>query len=151
MNFKMKKERCNTFFDELAKYLEGSYVVVGSCNQDFSRYLVPVGREHEITYHSKPAGSFRISDHWNWYANVKKCRDPHYIQCQSLDAPPTKARKANGYASEPRHTIQVCYFDEDNKYHCVFGEVWDGHTHSYHWKDGDVFDAVNKALSMKHY
>lgn len=146
-----KLDKCNNFFDNLAKYLGDSYVVVGSCNQDASRYLVPAGTEHLITYHSKPVGSFRISDHWNWYSNVKKNRDPYYIQCHSVDAPPTRARNREGYASEPQQIIQVCYFDNDDKYHCVYGEVYDRDTGAILWRESDIFIAVNKALSMKHY
>ena len=100
MNDAQKKELANKFFDELVTELNKrwkglserfEWVVVESCNKDFSRYLVLTvhGKPYtgDITYHSKPWHSFRISDHWNWFANIKKCEDPFYVQCNSLDMP----------------------------------------------------------------
>ena len=84
---------CMAFFEELSNELP-NYTVVGSCNKDSSLYLVPNGTEDEITYYSKPAKSFRISDHWNWYANTKKCDNERYIQCLCVDLPYAKRREA---------------------------------------------------------
>ena len=66
---------CENFFSELTRILDGKYEVVGSCNQDISRYLIPAGTKEQITYYGKPELSFRISDHWSWDSNVKKCHD----------------------------------------------------------------------------
>lgn len=87
MTIDEKKAKCTEFFEKLSEALKEDYVVMGSCNQDFSRYLVPVGTESQVSYMEKPENSFRISDHWNWFANVNKCPDEHYIQCLSVDLP----------------------------------------------------------------
>lgn len=63
-----KLQNCKNFFSLLVDRLmaAGGYELVGSCNNDNSCYLVPVGTSDQITYHSKPVRSFRLSDHWNW-------------------------------------------------------------------------------------
>jgi len=127
------RDKCVEYFDELCRYLSERYEVVGSCNQDISRYLVPRGTVSEITYHSKPVYSFRISDHWNWYANVNKCKNEHYIQCYSVDLPWAKKRPETGKASKPVRGFQVAYFGEDNKYHAVFGEYFNRKTNRWYW------------------
>ena len=128
MNFKKKKELCVNYFDRLCKKLEGTHVLVASCNNDCSMYLVPKGSESQITYSSKPINSYRFSDHWNWYANVKKCPDENYIQCLNIDLPRAKPRNAEGKASKPVFGICVAYFDADSKYHHVYGEKFNRST-----------------------
>lgn len=135
MNFNEKKEACVMFFNELACLLKESYEVVESCNKDFSRYLVPYGTSSEVTYYGKPAKSFRISDHWNWFANLNKCNKPKYIQCLSVDAPWVKKRFAPGKASKPVMAIQVSLFDKDGKYHVVYGEKYNKKTRTWEWID----------------
>lgn len=130
---KAKMEACNRFFDRLGELLNGRYITVGSCNVDFSRYLVPIGTESEITYHGKPLNSFRVSDHWNWFSNLKKCGDPNYVQCRSLDMPWCRKRIAPGKASEPRFGIQVCIQLEDGCYHHVYGDRFDRKTRTWEW------------------
>ena len=130
---KSKKKACDKFIEELAELLKDTYVMVGSCNQDFSRYLVPIGTEQEITYHSKPEKSFRVSDHWNWFSNLKKCSDPNYVQCRSLDMPWVRKRTDPNKASEPRFGIQVCIQLADGCYHHVFGDKFDRKTKTWEW------------------
>ncbi len=81
-------------YSKLKEYLiyEKGYVCVSSCNNDTSEYLVPKGTEDQITYYSKPEGSVRYSDHWNWYASINKCSDPDYIQCYNEDMPDPEPR-----------------------------------------------------------
>ena len=125
MNFNEKKRACMEYFNNLCNELKETHSLVGSCNKDCSLYLVPKGTEKEITYSSKPVNSYRFSDHWNWYSNIKKCSDPHYIQCFNIDAPRVKQRIEPGKASKPVLCICVAYFGEDEKYHHVYGEKFD--------------------------
>lgn len=136
--------RCKEFFDELASLLSGTFEVIGSCNQDVSQYLVPIGTADQISYYGKPKGSFRISDHWNWYANVNKCHLENYIQCLSVDLPFAKRRFAPGKASKPIWGCQVSVVGEDGKYHCVFGESYDRRTKTWSWKEASAMDIIQK-------
>ena len=140
-----KRELCTKFFEELSNELRNTYIVVQSCNKDFSKYLVPIGTEDQITYESKPSRSFRISDHWNWYANTKKCSNPNYVQCLSVDLPWAKRRPEEGKASVPVKAIQVSVIGEDNKYHVVFGERFDRKTKQWSWVASDPKEV---AMSM---
>lgn len=122
-------EECKEQFMLLAKKLEETHEIVGSCNNDISMYLIPKGSIDELSYSSKPHDSYRFSDHWNWYANLKKCPDEHYIQCFNTDLPWPKKRIAEGKASKPINAICIGYFGEDNKYHHFFGEKLDKKQH----------------------
>lgn len=130
-----KFQRCRDVFDKVAAILQENYNVIASCNKDLSAYLVPIGTESEISYHSKPEFSFRVSDHWNWYSNLKKCSDEKYIQCESVDMPRAKPRKGYGMASQPVIGAQVCYFGKDGKYHCVYGEFYNRKKHCWSWME----------------
>lgn len=136
------KALCTEFFTELADILKDKYEVVESCNADFSKYLVPKGTADQITYHSKPDKSFRISDHWNWYANIKKCSNPKYVQCLSVDLPWPKRRKEEGKASNLIWGIQVSVIGDDGKYHVVFGEKFDRKTQRYSWVSASAEDVA---------
>ena len=95
MTIDEKREKCCEFFEKLSDALSGSHAVIKSCNSnsnDISKYLVPFGTENKVSYFGKPVGSFRISDHWNWYANVNKNPNEKYIQCLSVDMPWAKKR-----------------------------------------------------------
>lgn len=138
-----KKELCNKFFDELVTALNeewkeqnlgSEWTIVKSCNQDFSRYLVRKGNENYITYYGKPEFSFRISDHWNWFSNTKKCEDPFYVQCNSSDMPYARFRP-DSRATKPRYGVQVCMTIDGEVYRCVFGECFDRQSKTWSWKD----------------
>lgn len=118
----MKIEACQKFMDELAELLKSTYSIIPSCNKDISSYLIPNGSIDQLSYYGKPAKSFRLSDHWNWYSNLKKCGDPKMIQCHNVDLPWPFRRMRKGGASEPRWNICVAYYGADKKYHTVFGE-----------------------------
>ena len=135
-----KVEACKEFFNSLSKILESTYEVVASCNQDISKYLIPKGTIGDLTYHSKPDASFRISDHWNWYSNLKKCPNPNYIQCLSVDMPRAKKRPDYGKASKPIDGIQVSVIGKDGKYHAVYGEIFDRKTKKWNWLETDPAD-----------
>ena len=135
--------KCKLFFSRLAEILGEDYTIVGSVNNDSSMYLVPNGTEKEITYHSKPLYSFRISDHWNWKANLKRCKNEHYIQCFSKDLPWTKKRNGKGLASDPIYANSVCYFGEDGLYHVIYGEIFDRKTKKWSWIESDADDLLD--------
>lgn len=133
MTFEEKKKACVEFMARLAALLSETYTLVGSCNNDCSVYLVPNGTESEVTYYGKPAMSFRFSDHWNWYANAKKCSVQSYIQCHSVDLPRPKLRAGYGLPSKPIFGIQVGVVGTDGDYHAVFGETFDRKRKKWSW------------------
>ena len=142
-----KIDQCVAFFRELSDLLKDSYEIVPSCNADISQYLIPKGSIDKLSYSSKPERSFRISDHWNWFANLKKNADPHYIQCYSVDAPRAKKRVNQTGASKPVDAIQVGYFDpDDHRYHAVFGEVFDRKTKTWEWLEADPQNLLDWGL-----
>ena len=134
------KELCKQFFEKLSDLLKETHVVVKSCNQDDSAYLVPKGTEDQITYHSKPDYSFRISDHWNWYSNIKKNPDPYYVQCENVDLMPARMREAIDKASIPIWAWAVAYFGPDCKYHTMIGEYFNEQKQKWDWVGFELDD-----------
>lgn len=146
MTKREKMNACIAFYNELAERLKTSYDIVGSCNQDISSYLVPKGTANQISYTSKPRMSFRISDHWNWYANVNKCSNEHYIQCYSVQIPKPKKRIAPGKASKPVLASQVCFTFDGYVYNVVYGEMYNFATREWEWVErttNDVLDSID--------
>lgn len=139
-----QQEKCVAFFKELTAALSDSHVRFGSCNNDCSAYLIPIGTESQVTYHSKPNNSFRVSDHWNWYANVKKCPKEHYIQCYTRDMPWTKPRIEPGKPSKPIYGSAVAYFNKDGLYEVVYGEKFDRKTRTWCWVENSIEDVIAK-------
>lgn len=139
-----KFNKCWDFFNELSYLLSEQYEIVKSCNQDLSRYLIPKGTIDELTYTGKPIKSFRLSDHWNWYSNLKKCPDENYIQCFSTGAPNAKRRTEPGKATSPVTAIQVCLYCKDGKYRCVYGERFNKNTKQWEWIESDPKDIINR-------
>ena len=138
-----KMRKCNEFFNQLVKILEDRYESMGSCNVDSSRYLVPLGTSSEVTYYGKPNKSFRVSDHWNWYANTNKCSNSNYVQCRSLDMPWARKRIEIGKATKPRFGAQVAMILDDGYYHAVYGERFDRKTKSWTWIESNPIDIAN--------
>lgn len=139
-NKEEKMMKCEEFFSILSELLNGTYEVVSSCNADISKYLIPKGTISELTYYSKPMNSIRISDHWNWFANLNKCSVPWYVQCFSTDIPRPSGRLEAGKASKPKYGMQVSVFGGDGKYHAVYGEVFDRKTKKWEWLETDPAD-----------
>ena len=140
-------EKCKDFFGQLALtlFITDGYIILSSCNKsdcDITDYLVPEGTTGEVTYTSKPVKSFRVSDHWNWYANTEKCPLERYIQCYTTDMPWTKKRLKEGFASKPIYGTAVMFFGDDGKYHHVYGEKFDRRTKTWNWVEGSLEDAV---------
>ncbi len=151
-----KYQKCRDFFDRMAELLSETHEVMGSCNKDLSAYLVPIGTGDQVTYGSKPVDSFRVSDHWNWYANLKKNPDPTYIQCWSVDAPPPKKRPSGDFekATMPRFIHQVAYFGEDGKYHHVYGDKCDPVTKERYWVEStpeEVLENLSRGFKVPDY
>lgn len=96
------------------------YICVGSCNNDLSEYLLPPGTtEDQLSYYSKPEGSIRFSDHWNWYSNIKKCKIWDYIQCYNEDLPDPFPRK-DSKATSPYYGAAIAIF-KDGTYRTLAG------------------------------
>lgn len=137
-----KLVKCFAFFENLRHAVGDRYEVLESCNQDGSAYLCPVGTTDEVTYSSKPEGSFRISDHWNWYANINKCPNPKYIQCYCTDLPWAHKRKAEGKAGKPIMASCVCIF-KDGVYRVVYGEFYDRKRKAWKWIENSIEEVLN--------
>lgn len=142
MNRKEKMEICARFFEALSEALSDTHEAIGSCNHDSSVYLIPKGTEDQASYYGKPQNSFRISDHWNWYSSLKKCKIPAYVQCCSVDMPWARCREEEGMASRPVHGIQVAVYGKDKRYHHVCGDKFDRKTRSWVWDEGDLQKAI---------
>ena len=142
-----KTYACKEFFETLSKILNDSYEVVASCNRDISEYLIPKGTMSELTYYSKPALSFRFSDHWNWYAALYKCDKEHYIQCFTKDMPWTRPREREGMPSKPREGTTVCVMGGDGQYHVVFGEKFNRKTKKWEWIESDPADIAEMVMA----
>lgn len=127
-----KQNKCKSFFETLVGMLGDRYERLSSCNKDISEYLCPVGTSGEVTYNGKPEESFRISDHWNWYANTNKCSNPKYIQCYCVDLPWAHRRSAENKAGRPIMASCVCVFRND-KYHVIYGEKFNRKTKQWGW------------------
>lgn len=117
-------QKCREFFLKLISALVETHELLPSCNNDASLYLCPKGTCDEVTYYGKPEGSFRVSDHWNWYSSTKRCNDPKYIQCLNRDLPKAHKREKEGLATKPIMADCVAIF-KDGKYHTVYGEFYD--------------------------
>lgn len=138
MTVEEKIAACEKFYEELCTALSDHYENIPSCNGDMSAYLVPKGLESQLSYYGKPSRSFRISDHWNWYSSHQKCALTNYIQCYCVDAPYAKKRPAPGKASKPVSAIQVAFYGNDNRYHVMFGEIYDRKKKTWSWKNGTI-------------
>lgn len=148
MTYDEMYEKCLVYFDKLVTLLGDSYEQVGSCNKDRSLYLVPKGTANQVTYESKPIWSFRVSDHWNWYANIKKCPNRNYIQCYTRDLPHAMKRQLPDGASKPIWGSMVAVFGPDQRYYCVYGEKWNKFTREYTFFESDP-EQVATAIDIR--
>ena len=133
MSVSMKKNLCRDYFYYLVDTLKDTHELVESCNADETLYLIPKGSISELSYTSKPVDSYRYSDHWNWYANLKKCPVGRYIQCYNPDLPRAKPRAGEGLASKPVKATCIAYYGEDKKYHTIYGEKFDRKEKTWSW------------------
>lgn len=150
---KEKKELCLKFFAELAKGLKDKYEVISSCNRDETKYLIPIGSISDLSYYGKPMWSFRVSDYWNWYSNLKKCSDPNMVQCETDNLPPAEKRCGTA-ATTPIHGWMVALYKNDRKYHVVYGdeleyddEYYDEPVWEWVWNISDPNDIIELILA----
>lgn len=153
-NYNMTKtkmmEKCNAFMERLAELLKDSYTFDRSPFSPDSSYLAPKGHEDENTWYSKPEFSFRCSDHWNWYANVKKCSEYYYVQCYNKDVF-WPEKRVGPKATKLRYACQVGFFS-DNCFRCVYGEKYDRHTKTYVWVEAtpeEYIDTIRYLLDQQ--
>lgn len=148
--FHEMEQDCITFFNELADILKNKYEVVASCNNDCSAYLIPNGTADEISYCSKPAYSFRISDHWNWYANTKKCIFEDYIQCLNTDLmwAHHRSKEKPTAATKPIHAYCVAYCGPRGIYRTIYGQVYDRKTRTWSWVESNPREIVTEFLGL---
>lgn len=126
-------ERCEDFFNKLADLMKDEYVLLDYRDTSESAYLIPIGTEDQMSWYGKPEWSFRISGHWSWYANTKKCADKDIVQCESVDLPVPRDRRAETGASMPIYAAQVCVY-YNGKYHCIYGNCYSRkRIHGKHW------------------
>lgn len=132
-----------SLYGELKDYLinEKNYVVISSCNADKTEYLVPKGTENEISYYGKPEKSFRFSDHWNWYANLKKCSNPDYVQCYN-ESLPCRNGRINEKATFPYYAGAIAVFT-DGSYKTIAGAFGYGF---YKPSFNELVDTVNSYI-----
>lgn len=143
-----RRQQCYSMFLNMAEALIKHYDLVASSNNDGSAYLIPKGSNEHLSYYEKPVNSFRISDHWNWYSNIKKCDDPKLIQCYSADMPYPRKREQEGKATSPRFGMQIAFYGPDKKYHHVFGEKFDQATGSWAWEEPSADDILWHSLGF---
>lgn len=129
---------CHDYLLHLRDLLNDKYELVLA---GLDVYLVPKGTANQITYYGKPEGSFRLSDHWNWYYNDEKCPDPDVVQCLNVDVPPAFIRYPEDglKTTKPRFAIQVAKY-EHGKYHCLHGEFFDKKSQMWCWAATDVVE-----------
>lgn len=144
-----KELKCKAFFVRLTEELKKTHTSMGSCNKDSSVYLVPNGTEDQVTYKSKPQNSFRISDHWNWKASLRKQPIEGYVQCFTRDLPCYRKRREEGKASMPIWAWQIGYFGEDAVYHCVYGERFNRETKIWDWVEADPAEVAKMAINAQ--
>lgn len=144
LNLEME-QKCLDFFYGLGVMLDKAYETKGSCNMDMSQYLCPKGTTNQVTYNSKPEKSFRISDHWNWYSNMRKCPDKEYIQCYTDDLPAPKERCSDKGASIPIIGRCIALF-ENGAYHVVYGEKYDKETRRWSWIEDSLENVLAKVM-----
>jgi len=143
---KNKIIRCKAYYNSLAQLCEDGYVRIGSCNKGFSSYLIPFGTDDQLSYYGKPELSFRLSDHWNWYSNLKKCKDESLIQCCCVCLPGPSDRIEEGKASRAVKACCVAFYYK-GAYYTVYGELFDAVKKEWYWletKPRDVFSLLTQ-------
>lgn len=134
--WKKQLDTCTMFFDAVAELLKETHVVVPSKSKKWpSACLVKKGEEHLVTYYGKPVNSLRVGPNWNWRAGLDRCSNAAYIQCVTPDLPFARKRSKENpeWSTAPIFGNMVGYFDTDNKYHCIFGEMYDFENKQWTW------------------
>lgn len=110
-------DEAKEFFMKLVEEKSETHELVGSCNKDCSMYLIPKGTIAQVSYEGKPADSYRLSDHWHWYANLKKA-PMETIQCavKGMPAPAPRKGEQQEKAGEALWFSAVAYTRDGNEY-----------------------------------
>lgn len=139
---KEQMKQLKPLYKAISRYLveNKQYILMDSCNNDNTRYCVPRGTANQVTYYGKPENSIRISDHWSWYSNLKRCKEKDNIQCYNIDMPSPTERLAEGKASLPIEAAAIAIY-YDNAYHTIAGAYIDCNTGEWRWKSLS-FDAL---------
>lgn len=138
-----KMNMCYDYFNKLADALKDSYEVVSSISNDKTLYLVMKGTENDLSYYGKPMCSFRVSDRWNWFASLKKCKAENHVQCFTKDLHRPFKRRMEGKHSRPIMSSSVGYYGIDRQYHIIFGEIYDKKTKNSLWISKPIEEVVN--------
>ena len=150
--WKQQLEKCINFFNEVAKELADTHVILPSKSKKWpSMCLVRKGEQKQVSYYGKPVNSLRVAPNWNWRAGLDRCTNPGYIQCVTPDLPFAKKRSEEHpeWSTLPIFGNMVGYFDMDNKYHCVYGEKYDFENKKWIWVDNYpklVADKIRKKM-----
>ena len=147
-------KKCNAFFLKVADELKETHQIVGSALKVWgSACLIPKGSESQLSYYSKPVNSLRVACNWNWKASIKRCKEERFIQCNTPDLPWCRKRESEGMASKPIWGNMVGYFDDDHRYHCVYGEKFNRETKTWEWVESDPKEVsrmmLDKAIKME--
>ncbi len=108
---------CKDFFLKLVSEKSETHEVVASCNKDRSMYLIPKGTIDQLSYKGKPVDSYRLGDHWHWYANLKNAPQ-ETIQCKvhGMPAPAPRKGEQQDKAGEALWFSAVAYTRDGNEY-----------------------------------
>ena len=147
-------KKCNAFFLKVADELKETHQIVGSALKVWgSACLIPKGSESQLSYYNKPVNSLRVACNWNWKASIKRCKEERFIQCNTPDLPWCRKRESEGMASKPIWGNMVGYFDDDHRYHCVYGEKFNRETKTWEWVESDPKEVskmmLDKAIKME--
>ncbi len=148
--FETKEETekiCADFWEKLSNYLrEKGYLETKSKAK--SRYLVPSGTENEITWMGKPEFSFRYSNHWNFYTDLKNNPNPNAIQCLNPDIAPAYSRKSPEKGSRPVKGIAVAFYFNGH-YRTICGQKYDLITDTWSILDNEFSEEfINRLLAI---
>ena len=141
---KKQMKELKFLYYKLCQYLTENkeYIMMSSCNKDNTRYCVPKGTVQQVTYYGKPEKSIRISDHWSWYANLKRCREKDNIQCYNVDMSGPTERLDEGKASLPIEAAAIAVYN-NNAYHTIAGAYIDCNTGEWKLKNSSFDELVS--------
>ena len=141
---KEQMKELNSLYSKLCQYLieNKQYIMMNSCNKDNTKYCVPQGTAKQVTYYGKPENSIRISDHWSWYANLKRCAEEDNIQCYNVDMPDSTERLGKGKASQPIEATAIAVY-YNNAYHTIAGAYIESNTGKWGWKSPSLAELAS--------
>ena len=92
-------------FEKIIEYSkENTYTDFHEAHGFYTGYIIPNGMK--LSYGPHPEGTIRISNHWSWYANIKKCSNREFIQCYLYNTQPNQ-RENNNCSSKPIKKVEI--------------------------------------------